>query len=345
MNDNPFFSMDQPQAQPTQAQATPSGGSPPPPDPSVGQSNPFFAMDRSPAPKVAQADDDTGYFAPERKVWGMMQSDPVGTAGKIASTAISAPYNAAVGAIGGIKPTVQAMGSETSANTATPDTAIKSLQAAAMLSGGDMMAPGLSGKAVRAGVQTPTEAELLKSGGKRFRRGAEHGVDYSIPHAVDLSHNVEQQLYNQGIGPADAPRTFAKLAEAEECPRRRRLQCQSLVSWEPEGDSPELPLTKQHPIWIARQPLRPWATTKTFWKTLLRRLFWLDPLPPRQISSPKAMLITPLENDPISSPIKKNQPILGLQASTQVAITITSYEIRSDPLLTPEFTTTPQPYK
>ena len=78
--------------------------------------------------------------------------------------------------------------------------------------------PKLGGQTVRAKVETPSESELFKTGGADLDAARDSGVDYSIPHAVNLSNTAEQAIYNQGIGPADAPRTFAKLAEARDVP-------------------------------------------------------------------------------------------------------------------------------
>jgi hypothetical protein len=110
------------------------------------------------------------------------------------------------------------VGEETSANTATPETAGQTWDAAALATPGDMMAPGLSGKTVRAVAETPTSPELKTAGKSALNAARDTGVDYSIPHVVNLSNNVEQQLYNLGIGPADAPRTFAKLADTRNVP-------------------------------------------------------------------------------------------------------------------------------
>lgn len=208
MTDNPFDQFDAPQ-----------GGAPViTDDGSNWASAPSAAAQKPPANPFDQFDPapDTGYFAPERKVWGMMQADPLGTAGKLASTAASGVYDAAKSAVTGnwFSPLAKQTGAETSANTASPGTAGQVANAAALMTPGDMMAPGLSGKAVKSAVETPSEAELLKAGGADLQAARNTGVDYSAPHAVNVANTVEQQLYSQGIGRADAPRTYAKLDDA-----------------------------------------------------------------------------------------------------------------------------------
>src|SRR5579871_3867964 len=124
----------------------------------------------------------------------------------------------AYNAVTGLPDLARRTGAETSENTATPETAGRVADIATMTTPGDMMAPGLSGKAVEGKIATPTEPELLSTGSADLKAARNTGVDYSIPHAVNLSNSVEQHLYNQGIGPADAPRTFAKLADARDIP-------------------------------------------------------------------------------------------------------------------------------
>src|SRR5579871_2925191 len=112
-------------------------------------------------------------------------------------------------------------------------------------------------------------------------------------------------------------------------------RCPSTVSWGSEEDSPSSQLINQHPTWTARQRLRPLATTKAFLRTLLRRLFWLDPLPPRPISSPEVTPTIAPASAPNLSPIEASRQTYKLGAPTQDAITITSFDKSSDPLLTP----------
>ena len=77
----------------------------------------------------------------------------------------------------------------------------------------------------------------------------------------------------------------------------------------------------------------PWAIIKDSLRILLRKLFWLDPLPPRPTWSRKATPIMPQELGQISLPIKNSQPTFALEAPTQAAITITPLDKNSDPLL------------
>jgi hypothetical protein len=109
-------------------------------------------------------------------------------------------------------------GAETAVNTATPETAGKTWNATALATPGDILAPGIASKTVRGAAETPTSQELKGASKVDFNGAINSGVDYSIPHVVGLSNTVEQHLYNQGIGPADAPRTFAKLADARNVP-------------------------------------------------------------------------------------------------------------------------------
>lgn len=83
---------------------------------------------------------------------------------------------------------------------------------------GDKIIPGVS-RAIRAEkAAIPTTEELAKAGGADIKAAKASGLDVAAPSVADYSRKVQQELFDGGISPVDAPATFAKLKALEDAP-------------------------------------------------------------------------------------------------------------------------------
>lgn len=83
---------------------------------------------------------------------------------------------------------------------------------------GERMIPGVS-KAVRAEKPVvPTTEELARVGGADIQAAKQSGLDIKGAAAADYSRKLQQELFEDGISPVDAPATYAKLKEIENAP-------------------------------------------------------------------------------------------------------------------------------
>jgi hypothetical protein len=83
---------------------------------------------------------------------------------------------------------------------------------------GDQLIPGAA-KAMRAEKPVvPTTEELAKTGGADIQAAKTSGLDIAAPSVADYSRKLEQELFDSGIHPVDAPNTFAKLKALQDAP-------------------------------------------------------------------------------------------------------------------------------
>ncbi len=83
---------------------------------------------------------------------------------------------------------------------------------------GDQIVPGVA-KAMRAEKPAiPTTQELAKSGGADISAAKASGLDMPVQSVAAHSRKLEQELFDGGIHPVDAPATFAKLKEVQNAP-------------------------------------------------------------------------------------------------------------------------------
>jgi hypothetical protein len=59
---------------------------------------------------------------------------------------------------------------------------------------------------------------LAQTGGKQFEQFRNSGVEYSANSVADWARSTQQKLFDDGIGPIDAPATFEKLKALENAP-------------------------------------------------------------------------------------------------------------------------------
>lgn len=101
--------------------------------------------------------------------------------------------------------------------TAT-ETAATMLPVNPAIRAGDRAIPGVT-KAMKAEKPVvPTTEELAKAGGADIQAARTSGLDVTTSSVVDHSRKLQQQLFDSGISPVDAPATFAKLKALEESP-------------------------------------------------------------------------------------------------------------------------------
>jgi hypothetical protein len=158
----------------------------------------------------------------EPQTWAQYAGDPshsmwqrVGAAGIEEGRRIGTGlYNAGQSAITGdwFAPLARSTGEETLQNTATPATAGRVATAASLTTPGDMLVPGVSAKMVPGVAKVPSAEELYTTAGGQFDAARGMGVEYSVPHVAAVANGVVQKLYDRGILPTDAPRTYAKLS-------------------------------------------------------------------------------------------------------------------------------------
>lgn len=88
----------------------------------------------------------------------------------------------------------------------------------AAMAAGDKAIPGAI-KAFRAEKPVvPTTKELARAGGADIQSAKSSGLDLTASSAADYSRKLQQELFDSGIHPIDAPSTFAKLKALEDAP-------------------------------------------------------------------------------------------------------------------------------
>jgi len=114
-------------------------------------------------------------------------------------------------AITGLPGLAREAGAETASNIATPQTAGQFAQLAMMATPGDMLAPGVSGKAVQAAVDTPTTKELYDAAGAGYNSLRNLGVHYDLNHVGSMAQGAQDALGELGLSSEVAPQTHAIL--------------------------------------------------------------------------------------------------------------------------------------
>lgn len=95
---------------------------------------------------------------------------------------------------------------------------------------GERLIPGM-GQALRpAKPVVPTTQELARAGGADIKAAQMVPVDIAPGAVADYSRKVQQQLFDGGIHPVDAPNTFAKLKELENAPSGASFTTSNLQS-------------------------------------------------------------------------------------------------------------------
>lgn len=83
---------------------------------------------------------------------------------------------------------------------------------------GDRAIPGVA-KAMQAEKPViPSTAELAKAGGADIQAAKASGLDVTALSVANYSKKLQQELFDSGVHPVDAPNTFAKLKALEDAP-------------------------------------------------------------------------------------------------------------------------------
>lgn len=111
------------------------------------------------------------------------------------------------------------------AGKASPDDTGRVMELATMgtpvnpaIRAGDRMLPGMAKAIGEKKPVVPTTTELAEAGGKQFEAFRNSGVEYSANSVSDWARRTQQELFDRGISPVDAPGTFTKLKELENAP-------------------------------------------------------------------------------------------------------------------------------
>lgn len=84
---------------------------------------------------------------------------------------------------------------------------------------GDMAIPGMARAGLVAGkARIPTAEELKRVGAQDINAARQSGLDVSASAVADRSRKLQQELFDAGVHPVDAPATYAKLKELESAP-------------------------------------------------------------------------------------------------------------------------------
>jgi hypothetical protein len=84
---------------------------------------------------------------------------------------------------------------------------------------GDRAIPGVARAAAKkVNPKVPTAQELKAAGAADINAAKNSGLDITASSVGDWSRKVQNDLFNSGIHPVDAPNTFAKLKELENAP-------------------------------------------------------------------------------------------------------------------------------
>lgn len=83
---------------------------------------------------------------------------------------------------------------------------------------GDRMVPGVTAAMRPKKPLVPSTEELAKAGGSDIQAAVQSGLEVAPSAVTGHSRKVQQELFDAGISPIDAPATFAKLKALEDAP-------------------------------------------------------------------------------------------------------------------------------
>lgn len=83
---------------------------------------------------------------------------------------------------------------------------------------GDKAIPGMRRAVSPVKPKVPTTEELSKSGAADIQAAGKSGLDLRPSAVADFSRKIQQELFDSGIHPVDAEKTFLKLKELENAP-------------------------------------------------------------------------------------------------------------------------------
>lgn len=83
---------------------------------------------------------------------------------------------------------------------------------------GDAAIPGVAKTLVPGKVPVPTTEQLASAGSADINAARQSGLQIAAPAVSDFSQSMQQQLFDKGIHPVDAPNTYTKLRELENAP-------------------------------------------------------------------------------------------------------------------------------
>lgn len=101
---------------------------------------------------------------------------------------------------------------------AATETAMLMTPANPAIRAGDKLIPGMSGAFKAEKPAVPTTRELATAGGADINAAKNVPIDVSASAVAEQSRKIQQELFDGGIHPVDAPATFAKLKELENAP-------------------------------------------------------------------------------------------------------------------------------
>jgi hypothetical protein len=83
---------------------------------------------------------------------------------------------------------------------------------------GDRAIPGMARAVAEKPAAVPTTKELAEAGGADIKAARGSGLDVTASSVADYSRKVQQELFDGGVHPVDAPGTFTKLKALEDAP-------------------------------------------------------------------------------------------------------------------------------
>jgi hypothetical protein len=83
---------------------------------------------------------------------------------------------------------------------------------------GDRAIPGMAKAVAEKPAVVPTTKELAEAGGADIKAARGSGLDVTASSVADYSRKVQQELFDGGVHPVDAPGTFTKLKALEDAP-------------------------------------------------------------------------------------------------------------------------------
>ena len=109
-------------------------------------------------------------------------------------------------------PLAHQVGQETAANVATPQTAGRMANVAALTTPGDIIEAPFVSELRRVEPRIPAPEELYQTSDAQYDAARDMGVYMNPDHVAEIAQDRAGQLFDKGIHPADAPRTYAKLS-------------------------------------------------------------------------------------------------------------------------------------
>jgi hypothetical protein len=83
---------------------------------------------------------------------------------------------------------------------------------------GDRAIPGMARAVAEKPAAIPTTKELAEAGGADIKAARGSGLDVTASSVADYSRKVQQELFDGGVHPVDAPATFTKLKALQDAP-------------------------------------------------------------------------------------------------------------------------------